>query len=276
MNLSRIIVLGLLVALVAGCTREREPRFATGDDPATTTTTTPPPPVEVTIPPLKPVPPPPAAVASGVVVVGKSVEGRPINAITLGEGPRTILYLATIHGNESAGTPLVNRLIQVLHGDREKLSGWRVVVIPVVNPDGLASGSRHNSRNVDLNRNFPADNREERVRFGNGALSEPESKALHDLILRERPDRIVTLHQPLECVDYDGPGAQPIAERMAAVCDLPAEKLGARPGSLGAWAGETRGIPTITLELPREAGDASSDAEELWNRYGAALLAALE
>lgn len=274
MNVKWMIPMTSMVFLACGCatsSTDPEGRFATGNGSTPTSK-----PVEAAPDAVPPIAPTPAENESGAAVIGESVEGRPINAYTFGQGPRTILYLASIHGNESAGTPLVNRLMQVLDGDPEKLSGWRVVVVPVVNPDGLASASRHNSRNVDLNRNFPADNREERVRFGDGALSEPESRALYDLILREQPERIVTLHQPLECVDYDGPGAQAIAERMAAVCDLPVEKLGARPGSLGAWAGETRGIPTITLELPREAGDASADAQALWNRYGAALLAALE
>lgn len=259
--------------LAAGCTTSpsgKDGRFATGEGESPTTRA-----VEADpdmIPPVAPMP----EDTSGADVIGQSVDGRPIVAYTLGEGDRTILYLATIHGNESAGTPLVNRLITELQNDPEKHSGWRVVVVPVANPDGLASADRHNRHNVDLNRNFPAENRQERARFGDGALSEPESKALHDLILREEPERIVSLHQPLACVDYDGPGAQSIAERMAAACDLPAEKLGARPGSLGAWAGETRGIATITLELPREAGDATTSHETLWDRYGEALLVALE
>lgn len=275
MNVKWMILIASFLLLAGGCmnaSSENDDRFATGEG-ATPATR----PVEAAhdvVPPIAPMP----EVESGADVIGRSVDGRPLIAYTLGEGAedRTILFLASIHGNEAAGTPLVNRLISVLNDDPEKRSGWRVIVVPVANPDGLASGRRENRRNVDLNRNFPADNRQERARFGDGALSEPESEALYDLILSEQPERIVSLHQPLECVDYDGPGSQPIAERMAAVCDLPAEKLGARPGSLGAWAGETQGIPTITLELPREAGDASADADVLWSRYGAALLAALE
>lgn len=265
--------------LACGCVTASDSggRYATGDDSAPPSEAAEGPPAEAA-PPLEipPVPDPPAELDAGSDVIGQSVEGRPIHAVTLGDGPRTVLYLASIHGNEAAGTPLVNRLLANLYRDPGIADGWRVIVLPVANPDGLAASRRHNSRDVDLNRNFPAENREERERFGEGALSEPESQALHELILEEKPDLIVSVHQPLECVDYDGPGAEEVAERMAAVCHLPAKKLGARPGSLGAWAGETMGIPTITLELPREAGDASSDPDELWDRYGAALLAAME
>ncbi len=60
---------------------------------------------------------------------------------------------------------------------------------------------------------------------------------------------------------------------MAQYCDLPVKKIGARPGSLGSYTGETLGIATITLELPAEA---SKDGEQaLWDKYGKALLAAV-
>ncbi len=60
---------------------------------------------------------------------------------------------------------------------------------------------------------------------------------------------------------------------MAQDCDLEVKKLGARPGSLGSYTGETLGIPTITLELSSAAEKMSDDA--LWQKYGKALVAAV-
>jgi protein MpaA len=60
---------------------------------------------------------------------------------------------------------------------------------------------------------------------------------------------------------------------MAQYCDLPVRKLGAKPGSLGSYAGETLGIPIITFELPRGASELS--LELLWSKYGNTLLAAI-
>ena len=203
-------------------------------------------------------------------VIGKSVEGRPIVCYQYGSGPRALLIKASIHGTEGAGTPLTLRLMEWLDAHPET---WgkrsRIYVLPISNPDGLEARKRFNAKGIDLNRNFPAGNREDSARFGQSALSEPESRALHDFILRIQPDVIVAIHQPLVCVDFDGPApSEALAKRMAASTGLPLNKLGARPGSLGAWFGETLGRPILTLELPRTLTD---DPDRLWSKYGPAL-----
>ena len=204
---------------------------------------------------------------------GTSREGRPLRSVSFGDGEDRVLLLASIHGSEPAGTPLLERLIEELEAAPERWEGKRVVVVPVVNPDGYEAGTRGNARGIDLNRNFPADNFRGNRRDGPRPLSEPESLALRDLIEFERPARIVSIHQPLACVDFDGPG-EALAEAIAARCDLSVRRLGGRPGSLGSWAGETLGIPIVTLELRR--GEERLEAEALWERYGDALWAVVE
>ncbi len=210
------------------------------------------------------------------VVVGSSVEGRLIECFLLGDGHETVFIMAGIHGNEPAGTPLVARLREYLIEHTEVLEGRRVLLMPAANPDGLIRGNRHNVRGVDLNRNFPATNFQGGRHFGSAALSEPESVAIHRLLLEHRPARVVSLHQPInygsECIDYDGPG-RGLALAMAAVCDLPVKKLGGRHGSLGSYVGLVLGVPIITVELPKEAIDWSED--RLWRSYGEMLLAAV-
>lgn len=206
------------------------------------------------------------------LVIGKSVQGRDIRCRIFGDGAETILIVAAIHGTEPAGTPLVERLAEYLQANRNLLTGKQVLLIPVANPDGFSMGTRGNARGVDLNRNFEAANRENSRQYGMVGLSEPESRALHGLIVTYRPDRIVSIHQPLRCIDYDGQ-ASDLANAMGNQCDLPVQKLGARPGSLGAYAGATLGIPIVTMELPSQAGSWSEDT--LWKRYGKALLAAV-
>jgi protein MpaA len=245
----------------------------------------------VTSPPA--FPRPVAAIAAGVVllavlawvffrqrmtsepgIAGHSVEGRPISYTVHGDGPRVVLFMASIHGSEGAGTPLLEEMARHLEKNPDTLHGATAILLPVANPDGLARGDRLNVHGVDLNRNFPADNRRDTPRFGLAPLSEPESRALHSLILNYQPQVIVSIHQPLACVDWDGPPETlDLAIRLANGCGLPVKKLGARPGSLGAWFGEVLGRPILTLELPRHA---PGDGAALWQRYGRGLLSVLD
>jgi protein MpaA len=189
--------------------------------------------------------------------VGRSVEGRPLEAFAFGEGATLALVHGGIHGDEPGAVALAERLIEHLAGWR----GARVVVLPAVNPDGLAAATKDNARGVDLNRNFPSRNfRSEPLAPGYDPgphpLSEPESAALAALIERESPARLLALHQPFRCVNFDGPAAA-LAERMAAACGWPvrADVGYPTPGSFGSRYGVDLGLEVITLELPRPATD---------------------
>lgn len=205
------------------------------------------------------------------LLLGYSVESRPIYSEIIGEGDDVILIMATIHGNERAGTPLVKSLSKHLNCHPQILRDRSVVLIPLANPDGAAMNIRGNSHGVDLNRNFDTANRINKPKNGQAPLSEPESQIIKAVIEQWKPDRIVSVHQPLNCLDYDGL-AQPLAKHMAEYGPLPLKKIGARPGSLGSYAVE-QNIPIITLELPRQADALGADS--LWSTYGQYLLAAI-
>lgn len=206
-------------------------------------------------------------------IVGQSIGGLPIECNVYGDGPDVYWLIATIHGNESAGTPLAAKFVEWLEANPKEVEGRRIVVMPVANPDGFADNVRFNRNGVDLNRNFPAGNwGEADVKpHGETPLSEPESRVLMRVLCQYFPNRVVSIHQPLDCVDWDGP-ADKMAEAMAAKCKLPLKKLGSRPGSLGSFVGTTLGRPIITLELPKDAG---MDPDTLWKEYGEALIASL-
>jgi protein MpaA len=206
-------------------------------------------------------------------VVGRSLDGRPIECQVLGDGEDVFWLIATIHGNEAAGTPLAAKFVEWLQTHPEELEGRRVVVSPVANPDGFADNVRHNRNGVDLNRNFPAGNFNAEVKVhGPTPLSEPESRALMRVLATYFPDRVVTMHQPLDCMDWDGEESKKMARAMAEHCRLPFRQVGTRPGSLGAFVGLTLGKPIVTMELPDDAG---MDGEKLWKEYGEALIAGL-
>lgn len=249
---ARIILIAVLSLGLAGCYEpEPKPRI-TGEQPALVL--------------------PPTQMPPRQHLIGRSVQGRPIFVQIVGQGSDTALIMGSIHGDEPAAGALVNELADRLRSDPRLLEGRRVVLLPAANPDGLAARTRENAHGIDLNRNFDTANRVDNGTNGLRPLTEPESQALQSVIKEYAPGRIVSVHQPLNCIDYDGPG-EAIAARMAQECDLPVKKIGARPGSLGSYAGETLKIPTITVELPPEASKMSDEA--LWQKYGKALMAAV-
>ncbi len=201
---------------------------------------------------------------------GVSVEKRPIMYYVLGSGSDITFIISGIHGDEPAGPYLVNYLMDYLNHNQSLLKGRQVVILPIANPDGALYKKRVNANNVDINRNFPADNRIDSNDSGITSLSEPEARFLREIIQKHKPSRIVSIHQPYGCIDFDGP-AENLAKQMAFFCDLPLQKVGAQPGSLGSYAGETMGIPIITFEMLEN--DTYLNTQVLWQKYGKALMA---
>jgi protein MpaA len=157
-----------------------------------------------------------------------------------------------VHGDEPASVEAVVELAKRL---LPAPAAAPVVIVPALNPDGLARNLKNSARDVDLNRNFPSRNWQAAHAPGYfpGAapLSEPETRLLADLVEKYAPWGAVAVHAPFACVNYDGPAAA-WAQTVAAACGWPARAdLGyPTPGSLGSWLGVDRGLPVLTLELP--------------------------
>ncbi len=249
-----------MVLLTAGCHRNRV--TATTESPPAHSAHSPGPRVsEPSVPPGR------------YFIAGFSVENRPVECFDIGDGEDVTVIIAAIHGNEQSGMLLARRLIRYLQEHRHFLKNRKVVVLPEANPDGTAGNTRCNARGVDLNRNFLTENRINNDLFGTSAFSEPEARVIGQILQDYVPDRIVSIHTPLGCVDYDGPGGEELAANIANYCGLPLRKLGARPGSLGAYTEEYLNIPIVTLELPEDARHL--DSEWLWFLYGSALIASV-
>jgi hypothetical protein len=181
--------------------------------------------------------------------IGESATGEPLWAFAVDppESPRaTTLVVAGLHAMEHVGVATAVRLLERAAAADSPWRAHRLVVVPMANPDGfrlvetdLAGGARRfrrsNARGVDLNRNFAAgwDDRYYLNRLlgrifspGTGPLSEPETRAIDELLARERPAYAVSLHAFGEWifVPYAGSRRAPpeldrlleIANRMAA------------------------------------------------------------
>jgi murein peptide amidase A len=182
------------------------------------------------------------------VVLGRSIEGRPIVAFEVGDpgAARRELVVGCIHGNETAGIAIAHRL------ERASPMGLDLWVVPSLNPDGAAAGMRGDARGVDLNRNFPW--RWKRlggsVYSGPRPLSESESRIAYRLIRRLRPQVSIWFHQPLDVVDESGASGA-LERRFASAVGFSLEHLPREPGSVVGWENHIlRGSTAFVVELP--------------------------
>jgi hypothetical protein len=91
--------------------------------------------------------------------VGRSVEGRSIRAVTLGQGPVSVLLWSQMHGDESTATMSLADIIHwwaasaesdpLRHRLADRLT---ITMIPMLNPDGAERFMRYDALGVDVNR----------------------------------------------------------------------------------------------------------------------------
>lgn len=179
----------------------------------------------------------PGGVRPGLIRLGTSVLHRAISAVVVGDpaARRRILVVGCVHGNESAGEAITRRLRSV-----RPPAGSVWWLVDEFNPDGCRAGTRQNADGVDLNRNSPwrwrpLDRPGGTYYSGPGPLSEPESKAINQLVLRLHPAVSIWYHQHAALVDKSSGGDVGIERRYAAVVGLPLLNYGVIPGSITTW-----------------------------------------
>jgi predicted deacylase len=206
--------------------------------------------------------------------IGLSVQRRPLRAATLGEGPRRVLWIGGVHGNEREGRVATTELPAALLTQPGALQQVTLTIVEDGNPDGTAMNIRYNANAVDLNRNYPASNFKSQRAHGTTPLSQPEARTLYDLIKSVKPHLVIVAHScgDSHYINFDGP-AEAVASRFATLSGYPlkfSREIHATPGSLGSWVGSDLGIPILTLEYAR-----GREPHEAWEETRAAILAAI-
>ena len=219
-------------------------------------------------------------------IIGKSVLGRKLYAIKLGDGSPVGIAQYAIHGREYITARLA------LHHFEVGVCKGTLWILPLVNPDGallsqtgvesvkrerdknylleLNDGSadfslwKANARGVDLNVNFPA-------LWGKGAkntrragaenyigekpFSEPETQALKKFTKKITPDYTVSYHTKGEEIYwyfYQSMRTCPRDKRLASVLSASTGyPLAHAKGSAGGykdWCVRSLGIPSFTVE----------------------------
>lgn len=111
----------------------------------------------------------------------------PLYELQASEPGPTALVQAGIHGDEIAG---VHALQEILEEGLAPVRG-RLLVVPVMNPGAYRARERAAPGGLDLNRCFPGDADAPEVERRLAAV-------FMDLVLRERPALVATLHESLK------------------------------------------------------------------------------
>lgn len=241
--------------------------------PTASPTRTPPPTIT---PPPSPTPTPTIDPGPENLVIGHSVNGKPIEAVRFGNGPQTIIFIGGLHAGFAPGTVTLAQQT-VAHFEQNPAAippNLTIYVILSANPDspnapGQLNG-RLNANRVDLNRNWDC-NWLSNARWrgnvvpgsgGSAPFSEPETQSLRDFILEKNPAAVIfwearvdnglvspgncgVRHQPSESLAtaYGAAAGYPVADFE----DLTGQVLN---GDGANWLVQ-QGIPAIAILLPQ-------------------------
>ncbi|QRN95369.1 peptidase M14 [Archangium violaceum] len=202
--------------------------------------------------------------------VGRSVEGRSLNLVRFGGGPRHILLWSQMHGDEPTATTALLDLFEYVRRHREHprvarlLSALTLHALPMLNPDGAERFQRRNAQGIDINRDALALQTPEgrTLKAVRDRLQPSLGFNLHNQSWRTavggtgRPASISLLAPPFDVARGDNPG-RVLAKKVCAVIRDALEPLA--PGQIGRYddSFETRafgdnlvrwGTPTVLIE----------------------------
>ena len=124
-----------------------------------------------------------------VRLLGRSLLGRPIAVAETAAKPDAVLLLGRQHPPEVTGALTMQAFVATLLADTELArrfrESFRVIAVPLLNPDGVAAGHwRHNAGETDLNRDW-------------GPFRQPETRVVRTL-LRGLEERGIALRLMLD------------------------------------------------------------------------------
>ncbi|MBI2996166.1 MAG: DUF2817 domain-containing protein [Candidatus Melainabacteria bacterium] len=217
------------------------------------------------------------------IILGKSVQGREIKGYSFGDKGsfNKTLMIGGIHGVEIQSKEICELYLSKINEAKDKKfpNDFYLLLIPCLNPDGMALKIRGNANGVDLNRNFPSNTWESSSLAGNSSYfpgikpaSEPETKVIVDLLNKYNFKNIIAVHTNYTIqfpnppmINYDGEQSRELAEKLSVATGLMVHAdIGyPTPGSLGTWIGKDLKKVSVTVEL-----DHTKTTEELYKKHG--------
>ena len=170
-----------------------------------------------------------------IIVIGYSVEGRPLEVTRFGNGRHKRMIVAGMHGgNEWNTIALADELIAHLRKHPELVpEDVTLFILRSLNPDGEArshtSDGRTNANGVDLNRNWSVDWRPDwprkgcwtmrPVTGGTAPASEPETQYLMAFLIAHPVDALVNYHSAALGIFPAGDPPDPHSASLAQAID---------------------------------------------------------
>ena len=185
--------------------------------------------------------------------IGRSAAGRPIELRQLGDPKWSgeLLVFGCIHGDECAA----GRVEPTIGGCPDPSAD--IYLVPNLDPDGTADGSRLNARGVDLNRNFPSEWKRAGAPFspeysGPRPFSEPETRLAARVIRALHPAATIWFHQfPGERPFVRAWGRSvPAARHFAALARMPFRAMRWPAGTAPNWQNHRFAAAAFVIELP--------------------------
>lgn len=138
-------------------------------------------------------------------IIGYSVNSQPIEVVRFGIGPNAIVFIGGIHAGFAPGSVLLAQSTVDYFTENPSVipATARVYVILSMNPDSTSAPGqllgRLNAQGVDLNRNWACEWRENpqidgRIvpgAGGDGPLSAPETQAVANFIVEQKPVAVI-------------------------------------------------------------------------------------
>lgn len=202
-----------------------------------------------------------------VSTIGYSAKGRAINAYYFGSGGSAVVYTGAIHGNETSTKSLMDKWIADLEANARAIpAGISIVVVPIINPDGYATGTRTNGNNIDLNRNFGTNDWKKDITTvtnapfpgggGDAPMSQPETKAIASLVSRVGARLVLSYHSIGGVLAANQVGNSSAYARTYSGLSGYRNTTGstttfeyAVSGTADDYYGEKLGVPSILIEL---------------------------
>jgi hypothetical protein len=203
------------------------------------------------------------AVAPSWTTIGTSIRGKPIEAVTLGSGPRRVYIIGGIHGDDPEGPAVASKLPLALVPDFVSKAGEKctVRIVRDMNPDGSALKTRDNTRGVDLNRNWPSRDFQPDPKRGKRPLSELETTAVQKDLLAFKPELVIVFQTAVSGrgpdVSMEGAGptlAYEFASSARTVDPRWRVDLNKRyrtPGSVESYVGRDLKVPVLNIDFRR-------------------------